>query len=125
MAYDPSRIILDGSVVLKNEDLILSSLLPCVDRFLPLPEIRLTALDGLAPLLRGVGHRTGLRYGGRICPALKRLTGQGLSYPSGCTSGWIRIMTNLFPQSGISIPPSGLSGSNMKKISPFLSVCRA
>jgi glucokinase len=50
VAYDPSRIILDGSVALENEDLILSNLLPCVDRFLPLPEIRLTALDGLAPL---------------------------------------------------------------------------
>ena len=50
VAYDPSRIILDGSVVLKNEDLLLPSLLPWVDRFLPLPDIRLTALDGLAPL---------------------------------------------------------------------------
>ncbi|MDD1664369.1 MAG: ROK family protein [Methanomicrobiales archaeon] len=50
VAYDPSRIILDGSVVLKNEDLILSNLLPSIDRFLPLPDIRLTALDGLAPL---------------------------------------------------------------------------
>jgi glucokinase len=51
VAYDPSRIILDGSVVLRNEDLILPYLLPYVDRFLPPPEIRLTALDGLAPLL--------------------------------------------------------------------------
>jgi glucokinase len=50
VAYDPSRIILDGSVVLQNEDLILSHLLPYVDRFLPIPEIRLTALGGLAPL---------------------------------------------------------------------------
>jgi glucokinase len=51
VAYDPSRIILDGSVVLQNEDLILPYLLPHVDRFLPIPEIRLTALDGLAPLM--------------------------------------------------------------------------
>ncbi len=51
VAYDPSRIILDGSVILRNEDLVLPYLLPHVDRFLPLPEIRLTALDGLAPLL--------------------------------------------------------------------------
>jgi len=51
VAYDPSRIILDGSVVLQNADLILPYLLPCIDRFLPTPEIRLTALDGLAPLL--------------------------------------------------------------------------
>jgi glucokinase len=51
VAYDPSLIVLDGSVVLRNEDLLLPFLLPHVDRFLPLPEIRLTALDGLAPLL--------------------------------------------------------------------------
>ena len=51
VAYDPSRIILDGSVVLRNEDLVLPYLLPHVDRFLPIPEIRLTSLDGLAPLL--------------------------------------------------------------------------
>jgi glucokinase len=51
VAYDPSRIILDGSVILRNDDLLLPHLLPHIDRFLPLPEIRLTALDGLAPLL--------------------------------------------------------------------------
>jgi glucokinase len=51
VAYDPSRIILDGSVALQNEDLILPYFLPRIDRFLPVPEICLTALDGLAPLL--------------------------------------------------------------------------
>jgi glucokinase len=51
VAYDPFRIILDGSVILRNDDLLLPHLLPHIDRFLPLPEIRLTALDGLAPLL--------------------------------------------------------------------------
>jgi glucokinase len=51
VAYDPSLIVLDGSVVLRNHDLILPYLLPHVDRFLPLPEIRLTTLEGLAPLL--------------------------------------------------------------------------
>jgi glucokinase len=51
VGYDPSRIVLDGSVVLRNGDLILPGLLAHVDRFLPLPEIRLTSLDGLAPLL--------------------------------------------------------------------------
>jgi glucokinase len=50
VAYDPARIILDGSIVLRNRDLVLPYLLPHIDRFLPLPEIRLTALDGLAPL---------------------------------------------------------------------------
>jgi glucokinase len=51
VAYDPSLVVLDGSVIRLNEDLILPFLLPHVDRFLPLPEIRLTSLDGLAPLL--------------------------------------------------------------------------
>jgi glucokinase len=51
VAYDPSRIILDGSVVLRNGDLILPYLLPHVDRFLSLPDIRLSVLDGFAPLL--------------------------------------------------------------------------
>jgi glucokinase len=51
VAYDPSRIILDGQVVLRNADLLLPYLLPRIERFLPVPEIRLTALDGLAPLL--------------------------------------------------------------------------
>jgi glucokinase len=50
VAYDPSRIILDGSVVLRNRDLILPYLLPHVDRFLPTPGILVTPLDGLAPL---------------------------------------------------------------------------
>ncbi|HXW98899.1 MAG TPA: ROK family protein [Methanomicrobiales archaeon] len=50
VAYDPSRMILDGSVVLKNPDLVIRNLLPCIDRFLPTPEIRVTSLDGLAPL---------------------------------------------------------------------------
>lgn len=50
VAYDPSRIILDGSVALRNEDLILPFLIPCIDRFLPVPDIRLSALEGLAPL---------------------------------------------------------------------------
>ena len=50
VAYDPSRIVLDGSVVLRNRDLVLGNLLPCIDRFLPTPDIRVTALDGLAPL---------------------------------------------------------------------------
>jgi glucokinase len=51
VAYDPSLIVLDGSVVLRNGDLILPCLLQHVDRFLPPPEIRLSSLDGLAPLL--------------------------------------------------------------------------
>ncbi len=51
VAYDPSRIILDGSVVRNNCDILLHRFMKHVDRFLPLPEIRLSRLDGLAPLL--------------------------------------------------------------------------
>ena len=51
VAYDPSRIILDGSVILNNSDLLLPRFTRYIDRFLPLPEIRISRLNGLAPLL--------------------------------------------------------------------------
>ena len=51
VAYDPSRIILDGSVIRENADLLLPAITRCIDRFLPLPEITLSRLNGLAPLL--------------------------------------------------------------------------
>jgi len=51
VAYDPSRIILDGSVIRNNSDLLLPLLYKYVDRFLPLPEIMMSRLHGLAPLL--------------------------------------------------------------------------
>lgn len=51
VAYDPSRIILDGSVIGNNSDLLLPLIHTYVDRFLPLPEIRMSRLNGLAPLL--------------------------------------------------------------------------
>ena len=51
VAYDPSRIILDGSVIMKNSDLLLTGITRHIDRFLPLPKILLSRLEGLAPLL--------------------------------------------------------------------------
>lgn len=51
VAYDPSRIILDGSVILNNHDVLLPLLNKYIDRFLPLPEITVSRLNGLAPLL--------------------------------------------------------------------------
>jgi glucokinase len=51
VAYDPSRIILDGSVIRNNCDLLLPLFTRYIDRFLPMPEIRLSRLNGLAPLL--------------------------------------------------------------------------
>ena len=51
VAYDPAVIVLDGSIALNNPDLVLPPLNRCMDRFLPLPPIRLSSLEGLAPLL--------------------------------------------------------------------------
>jgi glucokinase len=51
VAYDPSRIILDGSVIQNNADLLLPLFNKYIDRFLPLPEIRVSRLNGLSPLL--------------------------------------------------------------------------
>jgi len=51
VAYDPSRIILDGSVIRNNSDLLLPLFTRYIDRFLPLPEIIISRLNGLAPLL--------------------------------------------------------------------------
>jgi glucokinase len=50
VAYDPGVIILDGSVVLQNRDLILAPMLRYLDRYLKTPEFRFSALDGRAPL---------------------------------------------------------------------------
>ncbi len=51
VAYDPERIILDGAVVLENGPLIYPRCMPFIDRFLPLPEILISRLEGRAPLL--------------------------------------------------------------------------
>jgi len=51
VAFDPALIVMDGPVPLRNPDLLLPPIRQYADRFLPLPEIRLSTLDGLAPLL--------------------------------------------------------------------------
>jgi glucokinase len=51
VAFDPSLIVMDGSVVLRNQDLLIPPIERYADRFLPLPEIQVSLLDGLAPLL--------------------------------------------------------------------------
>jgi glucokinase len=51
VAYDPELIILDGSVALNNPALLVPQMEEHIDRFLPLPEIRLSTLSGDAPLL--------------------------------------------------------------------------
>jgi glucokinase len=59
VAYDPERIILDGAVVLENGPLIYPHCLPFIDRFLPLPEILFSRLNGRAPLLGAAVLATG------------------------------------------------------------------
>lgn len=51
VAYDPDTIVLDGSVVLKNPDLIVPPILASMDRYLPAPRIVTSPLGGRAPLL--------------------------------------------------------------------------
>jgi glucokinase len=51
VAYDPEVIVLDGSVIRFNQDLLLAPMLEYTEKYLPLPDIRLTALDGRAPLI--------------------------------------------------------------------------
>jgi glucokinase len=51
VAYDPERIVLDGSVILSNTQHILPAMIRHTDRFLPLPEIHVSQLHGDAPLL--------------------------------------------------------------------------
>ncbi|MBQ3719082.1 MAG: ROK family protein [Methanomicrobium sp.] len=58
-AYSPAAIILDGSVAVNNGELIIAGILKYIDRYLPTPEIRLSRLEGKAPL-----------YGAAYCCAL-------------------------------------------------------
>ena len=51
VAYDPDTIVLDGSVALKNPDLIVAPILRFMDRYLPEPRIVTSPLAGQAPLL--------------------------------------------------------------------------
>jgi len=58
-AYSPAAIILDGSVAANNGELIIEGILKYIDKYLPAPEIRLSRLEGKAPL-----------YGAAYCCAL-------------------------------------------------------
>jgi glucokinase len=51
VAYDPERIIMDGSVALHNYSWLVPPMIGHIDRFLPLPEICQSPLTGDAPLL--------------------------------------------------------------------------
>jgi len=51
VAYDPDTIVFDGSVALKNPDLVLGPIIRFMDRYLPEPRIVTSPLAGKAPLL--------------------------------------------------------------------------
>ena len=51
VAYNPELIILDGAVVQYNQNYIVPYLKKNIDHYLTVPEIRVSTLDGLAPLL--------------------------------------------------------------------------
>ena len=51
VAYEPAHMIMDGSVVRENTDLILPFIGKYADRFLPLPSIDISGLGSSAPLL--------------------------------------------------------------------------
>jgi len=51
VAYDPDIIVLDGSVVLNNPDLIIPPIEQYADRYLPMPRLTVSSLFGFAPLL--------------------------------------------------------------------------
>ena len=58
VAYDPDCIILDGAV-LRSHTWLLDEMIEKIDRYLMLPLIRLTSLDGNAPL---IGAAMGVFY---------------------------------------------------------------
>ena len=51
VAYDPELIVLDGSVVLNNRDLIIPPVEHYADRYLRMPRLELSSLSGMAPLI--------------------------------------------------------------------------
>jgi glucokinase len=51
VAYDPDIIVLDGSVVQKNPDLIIPPIEERADRYLPMPRLVVSSHKGLSPLL--------------------------------------------------------------------------
>ena len=69
-AYSPAVIILDGSVAMNNGELIIAGILKYIDRYLPTPEIRLSRLEGKAPLY-GAAYNCALSLGRQQAPEEK------------------------------------------------------
>ena len=69
-AYSPAVIILDGSVAMNNGELIIAGILKYIDKYLPTPEIRLSRLEGKAPLY-GAAYNCALSLGRQQAPEEK------------------------------------------------------
>jgi glucokinase len=65
VAYDPDTIVLDGSVVLNNQDLIIPPIEQYTDRYLQMPRLTVSSLSGFAPLLGAsvIAHGYDTRFG--------------------------------------------------------------
>lgn len=51
VAYNPEVLVLDGPLARYHGDVVIRHMEPCIDRFLALPRIAVSELDGRAPLL--------------------------------------------------------------------------
>jgi glucokinase len=51
VSFEPELIIFDGAVITENIDLLLPHILKNTDRFLPIPDMKVSPLKGMAPLL--------------------------------------------------------------------------
>ena len=65
VAFDPDTIVLDGSVVLNNQDMIIPPIEQYADRYLPRPRLTVSSLSGHAPLLGAsvIAHGYDTRFG--------------------------------------------------------------
>ncbi len=50
-AYEPEHIIFDGPLVREHADLVIRAMLEQTDRYLSLPQVTISSLEGYAPLL--------------------------------------------------------------------------
>ncbi len=56
VAYNPEVIVFDGPIARYNGDLVIEHLLPFVDRYLALPRLVVSNLEGRAPLLGAAAY---------------------------------------------------------------------
>ncbi len=56
VAYNPDVIVLDGPIARYHGDLVIRHMEPCIDRYLALPRIVVSGLEGRAPLLGAAAY---------------------------------------------------------------------